>query len=173
MLKWNCKSGCCDARSQQPLLFYTKNTPRSPCGERGAKTKLVFYCGKIPAKQVLCSRRSKVSASRPYAPDTRGVCFQGPSRALWYFKHPARRGSRAAAGEGMKSEVCANARLHVHHALFRAAGPQFRTAALRSNRQCGAAAPLICGSWVPPWLRPGGCRRNAYLYRSTSLVRWV
>ena len=40
----------------------------------------------------------------------------------------------------MKSEVCANARLHVHHALLRAAGPQFRTAALRSNRQCGAAA---------------------------------
>ena len=62
------------------------------------------------------------SVARPYAPDTRGVCFQGPSRALWYFKHPARRGSRAVAGEGMKSEVYANARLHVHHALLRAAG---------------------------------------------------
>ena len=27
MLKWNCKSGCCDARSQQSLLFYTKIRP--------------------------------------------------------------------------------------------------------------------------------------------------
>ena len=60
------------------------------------KTIYVFYCGKIPAKQVLCSRRSKVSASRPYAPDTRGVCFQGPSRALWYLI------SRCGAPHGTK-----------------------------------------------------------------------
>ena len=122
------------------LFPYTKIRPVHYKVSGGAKNGFVFDCGKIPAGQVLCSRRSKVSVARPYAPDTRGVCFQGPSRALWYFKHPARRGSRAAAGEGMKSEVCTNARLHVHHALLRAAGPQFRTAALRSNRQCGAAA---------------------------------
>ena len=83
---------------------YTKNTPRSPCGERGAKTKLVFTAARSLQKQVLCSRRSKVSASRPYAPDTRGVCFQGPSRALWYFKHPAPCGSMPQESVGMKSE---------------------------------------------------------------------
>ena len=44
----------------------------------------------------LCRRRSKVSARRPYAPDTRGVCSQGPSRALWYLKPLRKR-------RGMKS----------------------------------------------------------------------
>ena len=82
---------------QQPLLFFLqKNTPRSPCGERGAKTKLVFTAARSLQKQVLCSRRSKVSARRPYAPDTRGVCSQGPSRALWYLKPLRKR-------RGMKS----------------------------------------------------------------------
>ena len=87
--------------------FWTKNTPRSPCGERGAKTKLVFTAARSLQKQVLCSRRSKVSASRPYAPDTRGVCFQGPSRALWYLI------SRCGASHGTKhrpgSEISQNA----------------------------------------------------------------
>ena len=67
------------------------------------KTIFVFYCGKIPAKQVLCSRRSKVSASRPYAPDTRGVCFQGPSRALWYLRPHCCVCPKAAASRSVKS----------------------------------------------------------------------
>lgn len=65
---------------------HKKYAPDTVSSERGAKNGSRFGCGKIPAKQVLCSRRSKVSASRPYAPDTREVCFQGPSRALWYFR---------------------------------------------------------------------------------------
>ena len=67
----------------------TKIRPGHLAVSGALKTDAVFHWGKIPAQQVLCRRRSKVSARRPYAPDTRGVCFQGPSRALWYFKHPA------------------------------------------------------------------------------------
>ena len=84
--------------------FCTKIRPDHLAVNGALKTVFVFHCGKIPAKQVLCSRRSKVSASRPYAPDTRGVCFQGPSRALWYLSprgrtpHGTKRG-----GRGMKS----------------------------------------------------------------------
>ena len=93
---------------QQPLLFFcTKIRPGHLAVNGVLKTIFVFYCGKIPAKQVLCSRRSKVSASRPYAPDTRGVCFQGPSRALWYLI------SRCGASHGTKhrpgSEISQNA----------------------------------------------------------------
>ena len=60
-------------------------------------------CGKIPAGQVLCSRRSKVSVARPYAPDTRGVCFQGPSRALWYLRPRCCVCPKAAASRSVKS----------------------------------------------------------------------
>ena len=65
--------------------FCTKIRPDHLAVNGALKTMFVFHCGKIPAKQVLCSRRSKVSAGRPYAPDTRGVCFQRPSRVLWYL----------------------------------------------------------------------------------------
>ena len=67
------------------IQMRTKIRPAHLAVSGALKTIFVFDCGKMPAKQVLCSRRSKVSASRPYAPDTRGVCFQGPSRALWYL----------------------------------------------------------------------------------------
>ena len=89
-----------------PLVFTKKNTPHPPLRvDRALKTRFVFYWSKIPVMQVLCHRRNKVSASRPYAPDTRGVCFQGPSRVLWYFKHPAGGGSMPPHSTGMKSEV--------------------------------------------------------------------
>lgn len=82
---------------QQPLLFfYTKIRPGHLAVSGALKTDAVFHWGKIPAKQVLCRRRGKVSARRPYAPDTRGVCSQGPSRALWYLKPLRKR-------RGMKS----------------------------------------------------------------------
>ena len=81
--------------------FCTKIRPDHLAVNGALKTMFVFHCGKIPAKQVLCSRRSKVSAGRPYAPDTRGVCFQGPSRALWYLSPRAALCTEqsAAAGE--------------------------------------------------------------------------
>ena len=53
------------------------------------KTYFVFHWGKIPVKTGLMPQAEhKVSTRRPYAPDTREVCSQGPSRALWYLSYP-------------------------------------------------------------------------------------
>ena len=124
---------------QRFLFSYTKIRPVHYKVSGALKTDSF-----LTAARSLQGRSYAAGGTRYLLPDlmllTHAGCAFKDSRALWYFKHPARRGSRATTGEGMKSEVCANARLHVHHALFRAAGPQFRTAALRSNRQCGAAA---------------------------------
>ena len=147
----------------------TKIRPGHLAVNEALKTIYVFYCGKIPAKQVLCSRRSKVSASRPYAPDTRGVCFQGPSRALWYLKPLRKR-------RGMKSgfsTVLSGTGQNVQPVLARQRQiPQFRTAALRSNRRCGAAA-LHTGKSRGRWFIWCLCRclKTAYLYSSTRRVR--
>ena len=85
---------------------YTKIRPGHLAVSGALKTIFVFTAARSLQKQVLCSRRSKVSASRPYAPDTRGVCFQGPSRALWYLI------SRCGASHGTKhrpgSEISQN-----------------------------------------------------------------
>ena len=154
---------------QRFLFSYTKIRPVH-CKVSGAlKTGSVFDCGKIPAGQVLCSRRNKVSASRPYAPDTRGVCFQGPSRALWYLKPLRKR-------RGMKSgfsTVLSGTGQNVQPVLARQRQiPQFRTAALRSNRRCGAAA-LHTGKSRGRWFIWCLCRclKTAYLYSSTRRVR--
>ena len=63
--------------------------------------------------------------------------------------------------------------------VFSAASPaqggrlvQFRTAALRRNRQCGAAAPLsFVGAGCRCFCHPGSAGREAYLYSSTRRVR--
>ena len=44
--------------------FIQKIRPGHLAVNGALKTIFVFYCGKIPAKQVLCSRRSKVSATQ-------------------------------------------------------------------------------------------------------------
>ena len=142
--------------------FIQKIRPGHLAVNGALKTIFVFYCGKIPAKQVVCSRRSKVSASRPYAPDTRGVCFQGPSRALWYFI------SRSSAPHGTKHRM-ANAVLQ-HITCMDGCVSPLRTAALRSNRRYGAAALLHCGAKVPQ-ISASKAQKNAYLYRSTRRVR--
>ena len=152
--------------------FGHKNTPRSPLPVSGAlKTGFVFDCGKIPAKQVLCRRRSKVSASRPYAPDTRGVCFQGPSRALWYFKHPAPCGSMPQESAGMKSEF----RLQKAEALYVlllgiSALTCHSFALLRCAVTASAEQPPFglgcrCGPFKPEF------PKKDYLYSSTRRVR--
>ena len=86
---------------------YTKNTPRSPCGERGAKTKLVFTAARSLQSRSYAAGGARYLQRRPYTPDTRGVCFQGPSRALWYLI------SRCGASHGTKhrpgSEISQNA----------------------------------------------------------------
>ena len=153
-----------------------KNTPHPPLRvDRALKTRFVFYWSKIPVMQVLCHRRNKVSASRPYAPDTRGVCFQGPSRVLWYFKHPAGGGSMPPHSTGMKSEVSlTKAKLLVRSVHFCSEPechplPQFRTAALRSNRQRGDSRLSDSSVTVTPF-RPKARKKN-YLYSSTRRVR--
>ena len=155
---------------QQPLLFFcTKIRPGHLAVSGALKTDAVFHCGKIPAKQVLCRRRSKVSARRPYAPDTRGVCSQGPSRALWYLKPLRKR-------RGMKSGFRPFCQVRGQNVQPVWAGqrqiPQFRTAALRSNRRCGAAA-LHTGKSRGRWFIWCLCRclKTAYLYSSTRRVR--
>ena len=157
MLKWNCKSGCCDARSQQPLLFYTKNTPRSPCGERGAKTKLVFTA-------------ARSLQSRSYAAGG-GCAFKDP-RGRFGISYPAAvlRTEQSTARE-VKSDRTrmANAVLQ-HITCMDGCVSPLRTAALRSNRRYGAAALLHCGAKVPQ-ISASKAQKNAYLYRSTRRVR--
>lgn len=158
--------------SVQRFLFpYTKIRPVHYKVSGGAKNGFVFDCGKIPAGQVLCSRRSKVSASRPYAPDTRGVCFQGPSRALWYLISRCVLRTEQSTAREVKSDRTrmANAVLQ-HITCMDGCVSPLRTAALRSNRRYGAAALLHCGAKVPQ-ISASKAQKNAYLYRSTRRVR--
>ena len=85
----NCKKRLAHYFSHFYRILAQKYAPFTVASGWGAKNAIVFTAARCLFSQVLCSRRNKVSASRPYAPDTRGVCFQGPSRALWYFRHPA------------------------------------------------------------------------------------
>ena len=171
MLKWNCKSDCCDARSQQPLLFYTKNTPRSPCGERGAKTKLVFT-----AARSLQSRSYAAGGARYLQADLMllthaGCAFKDP-RGRFGISYPAAvlRTEQSTARE-VKSDRTrmANAVLQ-HITCMDGCVSPLRTAALRSNRRYGAAALLHCGAKVPQ-ISASKAQKNAYLYRSTRRVR--
>ena len=128
-------------------------------------------------RQDSCKSRSYAAGgarylqSRPYTPDTRGVCFQGPSRALWYLI------SRCGASHGTKHrrEVksvrtrMVDAVLQHITCLDGCVSP-LRTAALRSNRRYGAAALLHCGAKVPQ-ISASKAQKNAYLYRSTRRVR--
>lgn len=68
-----------------------KNTPHALLPVHGAlKTRAVFDCGKIPAEQVLCSRRSKVS-ERDLMLLTHTKCaFKGP-RGRFGISDSARR----------------------------------------------------------------------------------
>ena len=145
MLKWNCKSGCCDARSQQPLLFYTKNTPRSPCGERGAKTKLVFT-----AARSLQSRSYAAGGARYLQADLMllthaGCAFKDPRGRFGISDIlPCTLFAYSVRADGLKSDALRRtkrARVCTQNQMpFMLRGSQFRTAALRSNRQYGAAA---------------------------------
>ena len=145
MLKWNCKSGCCDARSQQPLLFYTKNTPRSPCGERGAKTKLVFT-----AARSLQSRSYAAGGARYLQADLMllthaGCAFKDPRGRFGISDIlPCTLFAYSVRADGLKSDALRRtkrARVCTQNQMpFVLRGSQFRTAALRSSRQYGAAA---------------------------------
>ena len=145
MLKWNCKSSCCDARSQQPLLFYTKNTPRSPCGERGAKTKLVFT-----AARSLQSRSYAAGGARYLQADLMllthaGCAFKDPRGRFGISDIlPCTLFAYSVRADGLKSDALRRtkrARVCTQNQMpFMLRGSQFRTAALRSNRQYGAAA---------------------------------
>ena len=87
-------------------FFAQKTAPDTVASEWGGKNNILFLAeARFLQRQVLCRRRNKVSASRPYAPDTREMCFQGPSRVLWYFNEPHSALSRTGQSREMKSIV--------------------------------------------------------------------
>ncbi len=169
MLKWNCKSGCCDARSQQPLLFY-KNTPRSPCGERGAK-RSSFLLRQDPCKAGLMQQAEQRYLQADLMLLTHAGCAFKDPRGRFGISYPAAvlRTEQSTARE-VKSDRTrmANAVLQ-HITCMDGCVSPLRTAALRSNRRYGAAL-LHCGAKVPQ-ISASKAQKNAYLYRSTRLVR--
>ena len=150
---------------------YTKNTPRSPCGERGAKTKLVFT-----AARSLQSRSYAAGGARYLQADLMllthaGCAFKDP-RGRFGISYPAAvlRTEQSTAREvkSVRTRV-ANAVLQ-HITCMDGCVSPLRTAALRSNRRYGAAALLHCGAKVPQ-ISASKAQKNAYLYRSTRRVR--
>ena len=151
-----------------------KNTPRSPCGERGAKTKLVLL------RQDSCKSRSYAAGGARYLQADlmllthAGCAFKDPRGRFGISNTRPRCGSLPQQGRGkMKSETCCAESVvaFVHVLLLPLPGPdqpQFRTAALRSNRQCGAAALRTEG---PLQTHPQPFGPENYLYRSTRRVR--
>ena len=143
---------------------YTKNTPRSPCGERGAKTKLVFTAARSLQSRSYAAGGARYLQSRPYA-------FKDP-RGRFGISYPAAvlRTEQSTARE-VKSDRTrmANAVLQ-HITCMDGCVSPLRTAALRSNRRYGAAALLHCGAKVPQ-ISASKAQKNAYLYRSTRRVR--
>ena len=150
---------------------FAQKSPRSPCGERALKTIYVFYCGKIPAKQVLCSRRSRYLQADLMLLTHAGCAFKDP-RGRFGISYPAAvlRTEQSTARE-VKSDRTrmANAVLQ-HITCMDGCVSPLRTAALRSNRRYGAAALLHCGAKVPQ-ISASKAQKNAYLYRSTRRVR--
>ena len=171
MLKWNCKSGCCDARSQQPLLFCTKIRP-GHLAVNGALKRSSFFT----AARSLQSRSYAAGGVRYLQADLMllthaGCAFKDP-RGRFGISYPAAvlRTEQSTARE-VKSDRTrmANAVLQ-HITCMDGCVSPLRTAALRSNRRYGAAALLHCGAKVPQ-ISASKAQKNAYLYRSTRRVR--
>ena len=156
---------------------HKKYAPVIVADERGAKNDIRFFS----AARSLQSRSYAAGGTRYLQADLMllthaGCAFKDPRGRFGISDIlPCTLFAYSVRADGLKSDALRRtkrARVCTQNQMpFVLRGSQFRTAALRSNRQCGAAAPLICGSWVPPWLRPGGCRGSAYLYRSTRRVR--
>ena len=170
MLKWNCKSGCCDARSQQPLLFYTKNTPRSPCGERGAKTKLVFT-----AARSLQSRSYAAGGARYLQADLMLLTHAGCA-----FKDP--RGRFGISNTRLPADQCRKERGNEIRVSLAKAEALYVLLLGISALTCHSFALLRCAVTASAEQPPFGlgCRcgpfkpefpKKDYLYSSTRRVR--
>ena len=172
MLKWNCKSGCCDARSQQPLLFYTKNTPRSPCGERDAKNDIRFLLRQDPCKAGLMQQAEQGICNADLILLTHAGCAFKDPRGRFGISYPAAvlRTEQSTAREVKSVRTRMADAVLQHIACLDGCVSPLRTAALRSNRRYGAAALLHCGAKVPQ-ISASKAQKNAYLYRSTRRVR--
>ena len=138
---------------------FAQNTPRSPCGERGAKNDIRFLLRQDPCKADLMLLTHA------------GCAFKDP-RGRFGISYPAAvlRTEQSTARE-VKSDRTrmANAVLQ-HITCMDGCVSPLRTAALRSNRRYGAAALLHCGAKVPQ-ISASKAQKNAYLYRSTRRVR--
>ena len=165
------EKGCCTGQRAAALaVFYTKIRPGHRRVNGALKTHAVFSLRQDPCKaglmpqaeqgictQTLCSRHTRGVLSRTLAG---ALVSQAPAQKegneIRFFDRSVRyRAKRSACSVHGKGKF-----------------PQFRTAALRSNRRCGAAA-LHTGKSRGRWFIWCLCRcfETAYLYSSTRRVR--
>ena len=131
-----------------PGLYYHrkslhKNTPRSPCGERGAKTKLVFTAARCLQSRSYAAGGARYLQADLMLPTHAGCAFKDP-RGRFGISYPIavryteqhtapeseiRVDRFAGSWAGRSAFFCRTG----HHS-------QVRAAALRSNRRRGAAA---------------------------------
>ena len=150
----------------------TKNAPRSPCGERGAKNEIRFSL-----RQDACQNRSYAAGGARYLHADlmllthAGCAFKDP-RGRFGISYPAAvlRTEQNTAREVKSVRTRMADAVLQHIACMDGCVSPLRTAALRSNRRYGAAALLHCGAKVPQ-ISASNAQKNAYLYRSTRRVR--
>ena len=166
----NIAKGCSGSLFLYPFIKQ-KYAPFTVAGERGAKNGFVFT-----AARSLQSRSYAAGEARYLQADLMllthaGCAFKDPRGRFGISNsHPAAVREQAR-DKLMKSERCATAKRSGLYAVFPPFVPmfsQFRTAALRSNRQCGAAALRTKG---PLQTHPQPFGPENYLYRSTRRVR--
>ena len=156
--------------------FAHKNTPRSSLPMSGAlKTMFVFSLRQDP-----CRNRSYAAGGARYLHADlmllthAGCAFKDP-HGCFGISGPGAPRRLYGAEQGNEIRKTSFGRGTVFSAASPAQGGrlvQFRTAALRRNRQCGAAAPLsFAGAGCRCFCHPGSAGREAYLYSSTRRVR--
>ena len=154
--------------------FLHKNTPRSPCGERGAKNDVRFSLRQDPCKAGLMQQAEQGICNADLILLTHAGCAFKDPRGRFGISAPGLRSARNKA-QRQGNEISENQswrRPDVPHFFCKSRIHflQVRTAALRSNRRYGAAALLHCGAKVPQ-ISASKAQKNAYLYRSTRRVR--
>ena len=154
------------------FIFAHKNTPRSPLPVSGALKTDSFLLRQDPCKAGLMQQAKQGIRKADLMLLTHAGCaFKDPRGRFGISNsHPAAVREQAR-DKLMKSERCDTAKRSGLYAVFQPFVPmfsQFRTAALRSNRQCGAAALRTEG---PLQIHPQPFGPENYLYRSTRRVR--
>ena len=96
---------------------YTKIRP-GHLAVSGALKRSSFLLRQDPCKsRSYAAGGARYLQSRPYTPDTRGVCFQGPSRALWYLisRCGASHGTKHRPGSEISQNACGGCCTSAHH----------------------------------------------------------